>query len=87
MKGRLLWIGLLSAVLSAPADARVTLEVSKITCRQFLIGDVVPTRSLFLWLSEYFNGKLDVTVIKPTALNPNTERVKDFLSHTKTRCS
>jgi len=78
MKGRLLLIGSLSAVLSAPADAQVTLDVAKITCRQFLIGDVVPTRSLSLWLSGYFNGKHDVTVINPTMLNPNTEKVKDF---------
>jgi hypothetical protein len=78
MKARLLFIASLSAVLSAPADAQVTLDVSKITCRQFLIGDVVPTRSLSLWLSGYFSGKHDVTVINPTTLNPSTEKVKDF---------
>ena len=78
MKGRLLLIGSLSAALSAPADAQVALDVSEITCRQFLIGDIVPTRSLSLWLSGYFNGKRDVTVINPTTLNPSTEKVKDF---------
>ena len=82
MKSRLLLTGSLSAVLSASADAQVTLDVAKIACRQFLLGDVVPTRSLSPWLSGYFNGKRDVTVINPTTLNPNTEKVKDFcISH------
>jgi acid stress chaperone HdeB len=79
MKIWLLLTGSLSALfLSAAADAQVTLDVAQITCKQFVIGDVVPTRSLSLWLSGYYHGKRDVTVINPVTLNPNSEKVKDY---------
>jgi acid stress chaperone HdeB len=79
MKVRPFLIGSLSALfLSASVEAQVTLDIAQITCKQFLIGDVVPTRSLALWLSGYYHGRHDVTVINPVALNPNTEKVKDY---------
>jgi acid stress chaperone HdeB len=77
--------GPLSALfLFATADAQVTLDIARITCKQFLIGDVIPTRSLTLWLSGYYHGKRDVTVISPVSLidpvtlDPNVEKVKDY---------
>jgi hypothetical protein len=79
MKVWLFLIGLLSALfLSATAHTQETLDIAQITCKQFLIGDVVPTRSLSLWLSGYYHGKRDVTVINPVTLNPNVEKVKDY---------
>ena len=70
--------------LSAPADAQLKLDIAQITCKQFTIGDVVPTRSLSLFLTGYFYGKRAVTaidatfVINPVAFNPDIEKLKDY---------
>ena len=49
----------------ATAQAQVTVDVAKITCRQFLLGHVGgSTRSVANWLSGYYNGKRGNTVIE-----------------------
>ena len=70
--------------LSASADAQLKLDIAQITCKQFTIGDVVPTRSLSLFLTGYYYGKRAVTsidaalVINPVAFNPDIEKLKDY---------
>src|SRR5262252_10856098 len=85
MKVWLFLIASLSALfLSATADAQLKLDIAQITCKQFTIGDVVPTRSLSLFLAGYFYGKRAVTaidaafVINPVAFNPDIEKLKDY---------
>ena len=85
MKASPFLIGSLSAFfLSAEADAQLKLDIAQITCKQFTIGDVVPTRSLSLFLTGYFYGKRAVTaidatfVINPVAFNPDIEKIKDY---------
>ena len=56
---------------SAFAFAQVTLDVSKITCRQFALHEVAKPRSVAIWLSGYYAGKRDVTTIDIQALEKN----------------
>jgi acid stress chaperone HdeB len=79
MKFRYALLGLLPALFAAtPAPAQVTVDITKITCRQFLAGKVVPTKSIALWFSGYYNGKAGNTQIDLGQMRPNASKVEDY---------
>jgi hypothetical protein len=54
----------LLGLLAVPAaQAQVTLDVAKITCEQLLQNKVAAPRILGAWLSGYYNGKRNNTVL------------------------
>ncbi len=72
---------LLVALLGArQAQAQVSVDVAKITCRQLLFDKVISpnTKSLALWLSGYYNGKRGNTVLDIGELAKNTDKVEDY---------
>ena len=77
MKTQHLLILILTSFLSTTAYGQVTVDITKITCRQFLIGKVISTKSMAIWFSGYYNGKHDVTLINPAAIEGNADKVKD----------
>jgi acid stress chaperone HdeB len=77
MRAGLLLIGLTLLAL-APAHAQVTVDITKITCRQFLVGKAVSTNAMALWFSGYYSGKKNVTLVDMGTLRSNAEKVKDF---------
>ena len=79
MKIRLLITApLLAALLPAPSQAQVTVDVAKITCRQFLLDSVAPTKTLAVWLSGYYHGKHGGTVVDMAALQRETDKLSDY---------
>jgi acid stress chaperone HdeB len=62
--------------ITAP-QAQVTVDVSEITCEQLLMEKPVPAKYVVLWLSGYYNGKRNNTIIEPEAMDKNEEKV-DF---------
>jgi acid stress chaperone HdeB len=79
MKLRLLVAAsLLTALLPAAGQAQVTVDVAKITCRQFLLDTVAPTKSISMWLSGYYHGKHGGTVIDTAALEREADKVQDY---------
>jgi hypothetical protein len=73
MKNRIMIVvATISLLMSWPVQAQHTIDVAKITCRQFLIGKYgVSTRSVANWLSGYFNGKQGSTVLDVGAMEKN----------------
>jgi acid stress chaperone HdeB len=72
---------LLVALLGASqAQAQVSVDVAKITCRQLLFDKVISpnTKSLALWLSGYYNGKRGNTVLDISELAKKTDKVEDY---------
>jgi len=66
--------------LAAPASrAQVTIEVSKITCEQYLSFSVGDPRDINIWLSGYYAGKRGSTVFEP-------QRVKEIAEKVKSEC-
>jgi hypothetical protein len=63
---------------SAFAFAQVTLDVSKITCKQFALHEVAKPRSVAIWLSGYYAGKRDVTTIDMQALEKKQKEIEHF---------
>jgi acid stress chaperone HdeB len=60
----------------AAAHAQVTVDITKITCRQYLIGNIVPTKTMAIWFSGYYNGKRGATMIDMSATEPNAVKVE-----------
>jgi acid stress chaperone HdeB len=60
--------GLALALLALPAGAQVTVDVSKITCNQFLFCKATDSRTLTIWLNGYHSGASGKTLIDPNAM-------------------
>jgi len=58
MKAHFVTVTALSVLLSASSRAQMTVDVAKITCRQYLFDRTFSPRALMIanWLSGYFNG-------------------------------
>ena len=79
MKVRLLIAAsLLAVLLPTPGQAQVTVDVAKITCKQFLLDAVAPTKTVAVWLSGYYHGKHGGTVIDMAALQRETDKLSDY---------
>jgi acid stress chaperone HdeB len=78
VKARLFLTGALFVFVLTQAQAQVTLDISKITCNQLLMGQPVPSKYTELWLSGYYNGKLSNTMIDPDAISKNYEKVESY---------
>jgi acid stress chaperone HdeB len=79
MKTRLLAIALLSAA-AAPsgAQAQVVLDVAKITCEQFILYKITSPTNIAMWISGYYNGKRDNTLLDTQALDKAADKVRDY---------
>ena len=65
-------------LLPAKVHAQVTVDITKITCRQFLIGRTVSTKSIAIWFSGYYTGKRGATTIDVASIEPNADKVQDY---------
>ena len=78
-KTTLLVVTLLSMMSASPdARAQVTLDVAKITCEQFILYKITDPKNIVAWISGYYNGKHDNTVLDTQALEKNASKVKDY---------
>jgi hypothetical protein len=66
-------------ILGTSAQAQTTVDVAKITCRQFLLGHVGgSTRSVANWLSGFYNGKRGNTVIEVESMQKNVHDLERY---------
>ena len=64
-------------------QAQVTIDVTKITCNQFLASQVTDSRTLGIWLNGYVNGTRGKTMIEP--LSAGQHSLIDYcMGHTNT---
>ena len=79
MKSVCILLVLFSVLGISTAHAQVTLDVAKITCRQFLVGEVGrSTRSVAIWLSGYYNGKRGNTVLEAGSMQRNVDDLERY---------
>ncbi|HLL26088.1 MAG TPA: HdeA/HdeB family chaperone [Xanthobacteraceae bacterium] len=69
-------MAVLGALTSSAAQAQTTLDVTKITCEQFALGQVAPQDYLEIWLSGYYYGKHNNTTIEVEQLKENMNVIK-----------
>jgi hypothetical protein len=60
------------------AHAQTTIDVSKITCEQFLLYKITDPNNIAIWLSGYYNGKRGNTVLDVQGLQDHLNKVKDY---------
>ena len=79
MTYKLFMFGALSALVGVQAaHAQVTVDVAKITCKQYLAYTVTDPRYIAIWLSGYYNGKRNNMVIDTGGLKKNVDKVEDY---------
>ena len=66
------------------APAQVTVDIRKITCNEFLAGQLTDSRSLAIWLNGYVNGARGKTLIDPLSVGENS-LIDYCVSHTDMR--
>jgi len=57
-------------------QAQVTIDITKITCDQFLAGQLTDANTLSKWLSGYVNGERHKTLVDPLSL-----RASDLITY------
>jgi acid stress chaperone HdeB len=83
----LLKVVVLGAVLAVTSvsspQAQVTINVSKITCAQYVQQKISSPNLIAAWLSGYYNAKRNNLLIEPEAMEENVTKVKNFCSDEK----
>jgi hypothetical protein len=52
--------------------------VAKITCDQFSGFKITDPNNIAIWLSGYYSGKRDSTIIDPQALKEDYNKLRDY---------
>ena len=89
VKLRLLLTSALFLFAQVPTmQAQVTVDVSKITCEQVLMEKLAWTeREVELWLSGYYHGKRNDTIVEPEAVNKMRRSLTAIATNTEIRPS
>jgi acid stress chaperone HdeB len=80
VKARLLLTSALLMFVQIPAlQAQVTVDVAKVTCEQLIMSALPFTsRDVVLWISGYYHGKHDNTIIEPNTLRDNADKLNNY---------
>ena len=69
----------LAALVAAPvAQAQVTIDMSKVTCEQFLGYKIINPNDIAMWLSGYYNAKRGNTIIDTETLATQKRELQDY---------
>jgi acid stress chaperone HdeB len=69
---------LVGSMAVSEVKAQAVLDVAKISCFQYLTSKFAPRTYVALWLSGYYHGKNNNTLIDLGATDANTEKVDDY---------
>ena len=79
MQLKLAVLGLVLAVASASsAKAQATVDVSKITCDQYVHSKISTPNYIAAWLSGYYNAKRNNRLIDTQALEDNVSKLQNY---------
>ena len=80
VKVRLLLTSALFLFVQIPTmQAQVTVDVVRITCEQLEMQALPWTsRDIVLWLSGYYHGKHDNTIIEPDAIQRDADKLNNY---------
>jgi acid stress chaperone HdeB len=71
--------GLLLCLMTVPsALSGITIDVSKITCKEFMFATVTTPDNIAYWLSGYYNGERGNTVLDITTLRDYVYKVEQY---------
>jgi acid stress chaperone HdeB len=64
-------------------QAQVTIDITKLTCNEFVTAQLTDSRTLAIWLNGYVNGARGKTLIDPLSVGENS-LIDYCVSHTNT---
>jgi len=71
--------GLILGLIAVPkAEAQVTIDISRITCDQFLGYRSINPDDLAMWLSGYYSAKRGYTIVDIELLAAQKRRLQDY---------
>jgi acid stress chaperone HdeB len=73
-------VGIASVSLARTQDL---IDLSRITCEDFIFYKTSNPNAIAHWLSGYYHGKINDPVVHPQALEKNVERVRGFCTEAK----
>jgi hypothetical protein len=68
----------LSSIVFTPAFGQVVVDVSKITCDQYVHSKITTPNLIAAWLSGYYNAKRNNKIIDLESLEDNVTKVKNY---------
>jgi acid stress chaperone HdeB len=71
-------VGALVTLTAFSTRAQTTVDVAKISCRQFISDDIALSKSIAVWLSGYYSGLQHNTVVDMSRMEQNIDKVEDF---------
>ena len=73
-------ISIFILLLWQSAQAQITIDIAKVTCRQYLFDRTISPEAprVAAWLSGYFNGRRNNTTIDIGAMRANQDKVEDY---------
>jgi acid stress chaperone HdeB len=78
-KFRCIYLALALATFAAPsASAQVTIDVARITCDQLILFKVAQPHDIAMWLSGYYNGRRNSTLVDVEKLKEYTDSVEKY---------
>jgi hypothetical protein len=78
MKPSLYALAAISLFTAWPARAQLTVDMSKVTCKQFVTYEITDARSLSIWLSGYFNAQQKNMIIDVSKFRERSDALKEF---------
>jgi len=78
MKTRHIVAAMMLALGAFPAQAQTSVDVAKISCRQFIFDDIALSKSIAVWLAGYYSGQQHNTVVDMGRMQQNIDKVQDF---------
>jgi hypothetical protein len=76
---RVIVLGAFAALLlAAPAKAQVLVDVSKISCDQYITQRITHMQTVNVWLAGFYAGRRNNPVVDTQALNKNGNKLSRF---------
>jgi acid stress chaperone HdeB len=66
------------ALFAPAAQAQSRIDITKITCNEFLFDKIAPSKSIALWLAGYYNGTQHRTTVDLTRMEQDIDKVSDY---------
>ena len=65
-------------LVACPVQAQTSVDVAKISCRQFIFDEIALSKSIAVWLAGYYSGQQRNTVVDMGRMQQNIDKVQDY---------
>ena len=76
--GKIAYFNAIMIFLGSAAQAQTTIDVSKITCEQYVAFKVADPEHIALWLSGYYSGLQKDMIVEVQELKESTSKLTSF---------